>query len=1541
MKRILPTPILSLILLAGIVVISGFMLKSDSVVGMLQGKLSAYSKSAKAEKVYVQFDKPFYKPGDDIWFTAYVKDAIKHTTSEHSAFVYVELLDPAGNKIKKHRLLVKNGSAQGDFKIGKDDAGGMYKVRAYTNLMQNFETDWFFEKELQVQAVIMPRLLMKLDYVKESYGAGDKVSAIVSLRTLENKPLANYEFSYQVNLAGEKAFSGNSATDTNGESVVQFDLPEDLSTSDGLLNIMIEYKGNNESISRSVPILFDNIHVSFFPEGGNMVDKVSGKVAFKALDAYGKPADVSGTVKNAKGETVAQFSSYHDGMGAFELTPSDKEQYYAEIIKPKGIKSTFQLPVVLSKAYALQVEQNNDELYIQAYSPLKDSLTIVVQVRGEMYLSKTIFSADKTENVAFNTKNLPAGVAQITLFDYKGIERCERLVFVNKHKTMNVSITADKEKYLPREKVTLDIETTDEDGLPIPATLSLAVVDDKVVSFADDKQDNILSYMLLSSDIKGDIHEPSFYFDETEEKANRALDYLLMTQGWRRFVWEDVVDGSYAKPHKFSAEKAVVGGKVHVGENEQKEGIRIYEVSTGQETFTDSEGRYEFKGMDLSSQRVLRMIFNDGIEKMIYVHKYGDDYDFIRGIYGTVYAGGTRNPVANVDVYLHTGDKIARTDINGKYSVETIPDHHQSIYFDYNGSSSDPISVFKKTRFDCEVTQYDTYELYFYDDEMDGFEGDFTLDEGIIIPEEIEIQMVENDVEDDGEINIEPEAKEPDAEKIEEKKAVVQDKTVELVAALKREADPDGGMDKVVLNSETSILMDFEELEEEPYAGLDVREITGEKESYYRARRYYLPYYRSTAHTGARTDFRETIYWNPVIETNANGKASVSFYNSDAVTAFRATAEGFSTSGMTGREEFVYYTQLPFSMDTKFPAYLTFEDKVAIPVTLHNNSELDIAGNLSIDAPECLKLSKPFKSYIMIPANESITVFAEYTVLAKKGDYAIRISFEGNGEKDSFMQTFEVLPKGFPAVVSYSNNAVKKNFSFSANEIVPGSMEVSFTAYPNVLADMMGGIESILRAPYGCFEQTSSSTYPNLLALDYMNETGDISPAVLQKAEKFVDKGYKRLVSFETKENGYEWFGSVPAHEGLTAYGLMEFVDMQAVYDNVDIEMVQRTKEWLYASRDGKGNFGVDRLKYKNFGNASQPVTNAYIVYALSEAGMADFEQEYKLALGTALHSSDSYQLALLANTAAILGKKPDYKTLIEKLTTQIKSKKGAEGLTVDHTMTRSYGKSAQVETASLVLLAYLHAEKKDVAMIKRLVDFLISSRSGYGGFGSTQATILALKAITEYAKYAKTEETGGKIEVLHSEKVVSNHTYEKGATEEIKLDGLEKHCVEGENKMGVYFKGVEKGMPYSVNASWTTYTPNSNPECKIGLETNVNQSKVKVGGTVRLTTILSNKTTEGQPMTVALIGIPSGLSPQPWQLKELQEKEAFDYYEIRKNYLVLYYRQMQPNEEKIIKLDLKAEISGTFEAVASSAYLYYTNEYKTWHKGEKIVVVN
>jgi len=467
----------------------------NDFIRSLKKKLSSYNEQRPEDRVYVQFDKPMYEPGDNIWFSAFIRDAATMKPSGKSDIVHVEFINPKGTIEKTINIIAKNGVAAGDFNLDAEALGGMYKVRAYTNWMKNEGENNVFEKQIQVQDVVLPNLKMKLDFEKKAFGSGDEVVAKLELNTNENKPLSNYKIKFVANLDGKQIISKVDVTDEDGLRYIKFNLPKDLKTNDGLLNVMIDYNGSTESISRSIPIVLNKIKLQLFPEGGDLVTGLESKVAFRALNEFDKPADIEGVVLTDKGIQVASFSSFHEGMGAFNFTPRSNEKYIVKITKPENITENYSLPEALPRGYVMNVDATKENVAVTVNSTETEELSLVAQVRNKIYYSTVVDAKKGINKITFPTSNFPIGVSQITLFDSKGIARAERLAFVNKDKQLSISVETEKEKYLPREKVKMTISVKDERGMPMPANLSMAVVNDQFLTFADDKTGNILSQL--------------------------------------------------------------------------------------------------------------------------------------------------------------------------------------------------------------------------------------------------------------------------------------------------------------------------------------------------------------------------------------------------------------------------------------------------------------------------------------------------------------------------------------------------------------------------------------------------------------------------------------------------------------------------------------------------------------------------------------------------------------------------------------------------------------------------------------------------------------------------------------------------------------------------------------------------------------------------------------------------------------------------------------------------------------------------------------
>ncbi len=467
---------------------------------------------------------------------------------------------------------------------------------------------------------------------------------------------------------------------------------------------------------------------------------------------------------------------------------------------------------------------------------------------------------------------------------------------------------------------------------------------------------------------------------------------------------------------------------------------------------------------------------------------------------------------------------------------------------------------------------------------------------------------------------------------------------------------------------------------------------------------------------------------------------------------------------------------------------------------------------------------------------------------------------------------------------------------------------------------LLDGIESMLREPYGCFEQTSSTTYPNVFILKYLKESGKANKEIEKKAMDYIERGYKRLIGFETAQNGFEWFGKTPPHEALTAYGLLEFTDMQEFVE-VDKKMLGRTKKFLLARRDGKGGFEIQNKGYDQFASVPNKIANSYIVYALTQAGVGkEIKKEYDAAVEKALESKDAYQVAMMAIAASNMKDAASYNQLMEALDKQ------KENVSAETSVVNSRDASLRVETNALYALALLKAPSPNLGKVSELISKILGEKSYYG-YGSTQGTVLALNAITAFSKLAGKISEDAPVYFTMNDKGVTNNST------------VTKQLVEAGNTFVVNYADKKKAIPYNLEISYQTFTPPNSIKAELNINTVLKSKEAKVGETVRMDIEVINLKNILQPMAIAKVGIPAGLSTQPWQLKEIMEKNQVAYYEIFDNYLVFYWMGFAPYETKTIHLDLKAEVPGEYKAKASNVYLYYTPEYKNWNEGTEVKV--
>lgn len=1744
------------------------------------------------EKVYAQLDKTLYQPGGTVWFSVFVRNENTFKPTEMSELVHVELYHPNGNKVKDLTLSVNDGMAKGDILISPDWNGGIYTFKAFTVYQENFDRkkEYIFTKEITVQKVVLPNLRMELDFEKEAYGAGDVVKADLTLETLDDSPLRFQALDFVVNVAGKRVFTGKDRTNFNGKATIEFDLPKNLNSNDGLVNILVPYLGLTESISRSIPIVLNDIDLQFLPESGHLVSDISNNLAFKALNEFGEPADVSGIIYNEKGKEIQRFSSYHQGMGVFAFLPKKGEKYTAKITQPANIEQVYDLPIATTdEQNAVQVvAREKDFIKIKITGKRTENLTFVAASKGKIHHS-TILRPSDTNEITISTQKTPIGILNLTLLSNQMQPIAERLVFVNAHQRLDIDISTNKKQYRPREKVKMDIRVRDFMGNPVSGAFSLAVVDDKVLSFSDDKQADILGYMLLDSELSGTVKEPNFYFEKAEKHKKDqlfALDLLMMTQGWRKFNWKKQSELKLADV-KTMPEMRTIEGEVLNAFGQKMADVEVRIPSLKLKTKTDENGYFKFEEVDIQDDMTVEVQYKRDIIYAIEVK----DYDYLEVFYklsgnqqnilaqryiaaegisisGQMTDKGTGEGLigASITLYKINSDTPvagAGADINGEYEIKNLEAKSYRIAFSYvgyeteehiiklkpnqnlifsislnEGVTSDEIVVVgygtresnqrehlskieqrrregsqkirrvevsdyaipliqqDKTTSGKTITAADIKNLpsrsisgiasttagvtasddggnlnirgsrsdnmIIYVDgirvngnavpqtEVEYLEiitsgtpasiNDGTIIGGIghnpsyplsvpptsgerlqqhlqnikgrtfqnlplyildgkAVPEAVVYEILSSvkpyivqkfklissekgyeSYGDDGmhgvyEIRTKAKKRKGKADY----KAIIYNKIDTLKAQYQRNlkeynqkntavANIVNGLELAQINIENT-LEDIYEREEWLYGTesrlddlgqfLNKKISLNEKversfnvqkylysqqfsQGFYSGREFYTPKYESkkTVQPESRNDFRQTIYWNPRVELGKNGKASIEFYTNDAITTFRATIEGIGQNGGIGRNDATFYSELPLGLISKMPSVLLTGDQLKLPLTLMNNTAEVIEGKLTIDAPTNFRLAEALPATVTLEANEKRTIFVTYDIVGISESSDLDIRLESDGAVDAFTTSVKILQRGFPVGEVITKKDDETALNVRIKDAIDTNILGTLTLYSNQVGEVMEVAKRMIRQPSGCFEQVTSSNYPNIMVYQYLKQYNQLDDATKNQLDNYIDNGYKKLTSYEIEGGGFDWFGRPPAHEGLTAYGLMQFVEMSKIYP-VSQEMINRTYQWLLERRDGKGSWNY-RMKGAHSWKAVTAATDAYIVWALVSSGYGQgISKEMNAIYKRATAEKDPYVMALVANSLFQL-KDSRAVDLMNDLLKMQQEDGFWEGTT--RSVVNSSGRNLKIETTALTALAFIEGKKSGLFSLNsryyQAIEALTQSKTSYG-FGSTQGTVMVMKALIENSKINQaTAKTDNQYTVFVNDKKIMTGSYAATDTEPIIIEGLGRYLKEGNNEIKVTFSNDTTALPYDFDLRYTTATPLSNQKCAVNIKTTLSNVSPKIGETVRLTTTLKNTTDKAVPTTVALVGIPSGLSIQPWQLKELMDKKVVDYYELMDGYIVFHYRELAADAEKIILMDLKADISGQYEAPASCAYLYYTNEFVDWAKGLEVGIL-
>lgn len=1416
-------------------------------------------------------DRPVYRPGETVYFRSLTLTR-RHHRPDVTAPIRYELLGPDGGVVPGATTegVTDRGVGNGAFRIPTTAPGG-----TYTLVVKSL--DGFFPDEqraFQVRDYRVPQFRKKIDLDARSYGPGDQVQAKLEVKRSDASPANQVTVRVVVRVDDQIIHERSTQTSSLGTLAIEFMLPSLIERGEGLLTVMIDDGATKESISKTVPIQLGRVDVEFFPEGGYLVDGLANRVYFTARNSTGQPIELAGEVQDRSGKQVALIQTSRDGMGRFEMTPQSGQTYSLKVTSPVDVINTPTLPRAVADLPVIDTGDGvfgiGQSLAMTVASTRKRSVIVRAVCRGRLVASQTVPLKLGQENVTLDIPDDVAGVVRLTILDAETLPArplVERLVFRRSKEKLRVQVVEPEDSLdrVPGDLMRLTLQVTNELGEPTPAILGVAVVDEASLSLDAVDRPNLETQVWLASEIKSpeDLEHADFYLGESSEAA-AALDLLLGTQGWRRFISGSDTAAEVDFQDQLARLLQLDGDPSKAAASVAGSSLSTYRWARYQSTVTAA-----WKRLVLQTRFLLSIIL--GIWLI------------------TIWARMRANRGAAMMASLIL--VVSLIAVQGCGSSET------------------------SSRVGSVVTEE---------------AGDMKLPR---LPAERFAQL------------------NPQAKQLVDASRVPWSERARAASAIQGDGS-DGNA--AISAKELRELLAARGLDADALAASLVDELRFPI-------RQYAHRHRSTDDE-VREDFAETLYWQPLLITDSRGQAQIRFDLSDSVTTFRIAIDGHTSGGRIGSGQAVVTSRLPFQIEPKLPLEVSVGDRVDLPVGIINATDQEAELEFAVTTDPAFELTQEATQTISVSAGKRTRQIIPMKVASVplSGLASVRVQATGDSLSDSVSRQVRVAAAGYPASQSITGTtADTAPVQVTVSERwVPDSLRASVHFYPSPLADVVTGVESILREPRGCFEQASATNYPNTMVLDYLKQTGTQNADVESRARGMLDRGYSKLIQYECGDLGFEWFGSDPGHEALSAFGLMQFTDMARLMP-IDQEMIDRTRTWLLGRRDGQGGFRRNP-RHLHVWSVKQNIVDAYVLWAISEADVAagqplrtgrELSAELDKLVRVADASDDPYLIALTAATMANAKRDSEANRLMLALSRLQRDDGSLVGQT---TVTSSGGLSRTMETTALSAIAWAKNPRFSI-QAGAATTWISANRTGNGGFGSTQATVLALKAITATAGRG-TPKSGGRVEVKLDGKVIGQASLpdQAEASGAISIDGLGESIQSalkaevGSNRATCELEIVGppgSRLSYSIDVSYHTEEPSSDRQCPVEVTTawagNDDDAVVTVsaGEAVSIQAKLVNLFDQGQPMTVAIVGLPGGVEPNVDQLDQQKQAGEFAYYELRGRDVVFYYRDLEPGQTKIIRFDAVAAVPGRYTGPASRAYLYYTAEQKRWTRPLEITI--
>lgn len=644
--------------------------------------------------------------------------------------------------------------------------------------------------------------------------------------------------------------------------------------------------------------------VQFFPEGGDLVDGVRSRVAVKVVGVNGLGKDITGTIENNSGNVVADFSTQHLGMGVFALVPEAGKSYKAKINVPGEASFTVDLPKSKPTGYTLSINNSRtDSIYIKIATNDKTLATdkdknfyIIAQSNGKVYyttqgkLEGTIYMAALTKS------RFPEGIAQFTLFSQSDEPLAERIAFIeNKADELYLSINTNSQTYNTRDKVSLNLIAKNSANKPVTGSFSVSVINESKASPDENNESTILNNLLLTSDLKGYIEQPNYYFTDVNEQKLADLDLVMLTQGYRRFEWKQVLN-SPVQSTSYQPEKTLdLSGTIRSNSSKPIPRGSLTLVAAKQnlllDTTADESGRFIFKDLALNDTTGLvlkarKVNGGDNIKITIDTARYPvimpttdglqtqpKNTEILKQQYADYQASADK-------MFLKNGKTLKQVNIKGYKRAET-PKIVNSANLNGPGNAD---QIIMDDKIQGGITLSDCLQGKAFGVT---FTGGAPHNLRKLPPPKMAV-IIDGNILDGSHLD---DISASDVYSIE----VLRTGSAKSIYGSSIHGDGALVITTKRGNNGTKIYNIQPD-------GLITLQYVG----YYKSRTFYTSRYSSPKRDTEIKDIRSTIYWNPNIITDKDGKASLEFYNNDTNGTYRIVIEGIDDEGNLGRQVYKY-----------------------------------------------------------------------------------------------------------------------------------------------------------------------------------------------------------------------------------------------------------------------------------------------------------------------------------------------------------------------------------------------------------------------------------------------------------------------------------------------------------------------------------------------------------------------------------------------------------------------------------------------------------